>query len=145
MNIPAQDRQTFTMAGYRPTNAVVKEAREDVDLLRMALAQMWPVPQENKQELIDRQMEIVRNDLLPGDVRNQAARNIMAAGIANLKALELLLKCGIATAMIGKEKPERVASDSEIVEGLQRMITEVPVENPVTEEPVESPAWRLHA
>lgn len=109
------------MANYRPRNQRAAEAREDVDLLKMALAQMWPVSAEQRAQLIDRQMEIVTDPLLPSNVKSEAARNVLAAGIANLKAIETVIKLGLAQATV--KTVTHLASDEEMQEGLQKFLT----------------------
>lgn len=80
------------MTGYRPKNLRAEEAKEDVDLVQMALSQMWPVQNEVKGEILQKQLEIVRDPLVPHHVRVLAAKNIMAMGVMNLKAIDTIIK-----------------------------------------------------
>lgn len=80
------------MTGYNPRNQAAHDARESVDLVKQALAQMWPVPQENKQAVVDEQFAIMRNELCPFAVRVSAAKNLIAMGALNLKALDTIAK-----------------------------------------------------
>ena len=76
----------------RPENGRSAEAREDADLLKLALSQMWPIDQEMKEEILARQLEIVKDPLVPSFVRVTAAKNVVAMGIMNLKVIDTVLK-----------------------------------------------------
>lgn len=131
------------MPYYKPMNSRVKEAREDVDLLKMAMAQMWPVDADQREQLIQRQMDIVTDPALPAEVKSGAAKNVLAAGLANLKALDTIIRLGLAQASVRQQG--RISSDEEIAEGLKNfMEPKVEAEVPAIAEP-QVDGWRLQA
>ncbi len=114
--------------GYRPSNLRVREAKEDVDLLKMALDQMWPVEGSKKRDIVDRQLDIIRDPLIPAVVRTLAAKNIISMGVCNLKAIELMVKAGLASST-PEEARASVTSDEELVAGTQRLLEDRSVES----------------
>jgi len=94
------------MVGYRPKNQRAVDATEDVDLVKMALEQMWPVKQECKDEILQKQLDIIRDVLVPHHVRVLAAKNIMAMGVMNLKAIDTLIKASGLQGAVGTEEKQ---------------------------------------
>lgn len=109
------------MAFHRLSNGAAREAREDVDILRMVLAESWPIDADARKDLIDRQMEIVKDQFVPAAVRAMAAKNILMAGCANLKSLELVVKAQLAASNRVQPEPIEVVSDEQLRIGLARL------------------------
>lgn len=106
---------------YKPGNIVQREAREDVQLLSLALNELWPVSADARKKLIDRQMEIINNPIVSEMTRALAARNVLAAGALNLKAIALLREIQGTVIPAGNEETDAVASNQEIAEGLEAL------------------------
>lgn len=105
------------MGYYQPRNQVATEAREDCQLMALALSQMWPVTATVKQEMVDNQLEILRHPLVPAAVKTLAARNLLACGVANLKAIQLMIDAGAQNTPRG-EGDVLPATDEEVGTGL---------------------------
>lgn len=106
---------------YNPRNLIQREASEDVKLLSLALNELWPVSADARKKLIDRQMEIINNPIVAEMTRALAARNVLAAGALNLKAIALMREIQGTIMPASTEEPDAVASTQEIAEGLEAL------------------------
>lgn len=126
------------------TTALKREAREDADIFRLLMSQMWPVPEEAREDLVQRQLEIAGDPLVSAVARAMAARNVIACGASNLKAIDMLMHARDARAY-SPANNNIYASDAEIREGLQKLLEVAPTELPETEQPQEETTreWRV--
>ena len=110
------------MTVLRPTNGHTRECKEDVDLLKLALAQCWPISMEAKEKLIQKQIDIVNDPFVPAIVKVMAVKNIISAGESNLKVLNLLKSQPTPEPESAYAVP---GTDTEILEGLSLLSAQV--------------------
>ena len=96
----------------RKRNYLNWNARQDVDLLALALSDRWPVEPEKKREIVLRQVDILNDPNVSAHVKSRAAQNLVNMGRQNLMALEYIAN------FAQRQDPVIEATDEEIAAGL---------------------------
>jgi len=100
--------------------------------------------------VIDRQMQIATDPLVPVALQVMAAKNLLTASMVNLKAAETLLKVQALAAVEAIATRDEVATDTEIAGGLNKLLESNarPVDEPAgghagSTIPIES--WKINS